>query len=324
MPIQFQCPHCQHAMQLPDTAAGKQGKCPKCSKAVTVPSTRAAAPPNPHDEEFWSELDEKKEAPPSEEDAHKPVKRSEAQILKKMLGKAEEAKQIKRIGVPWERPRDGGMFDRYWDTAIGVMNHSTDTFGEMKVTGGMGGPLKFLLLGAVLGSLIGAVYGLIGNAITVVSASGAMSQTSSDAEDEEAAAATGVVVTVAMAIYMVVAFIATFFGGIIGGIIHTYLQAAGLLLTLPMVGVKQPSFEKNFRVAAFTNGSVYLCNIVPGLGAAFMLFLWFNGMIKGLESVYEVPNKTAVLAVLILFIPLVLPIVALVGFFALVMLGYIG
>ncbi|HUG67496.1 MAG TPA: hypothetical protein VMM76_07075, partial [Pirellulaceae bacterium] len=232
----------------------------------------------------------------------------------------------KRIGVPWERPREGGMFDRYWDTAIGVMNHSTDTFAEMRVTGGTGGPLKFLLLGAVLGSLIGAVYGLIGNAITVVSASGAMSQISTDAEeeDEEVAAAAGMVVTAAMVIYMVVAFIATFFGGIIGGILHTYLQAAGLQLALPMVGVKQPSFEKNFRVAAFTNGSVYLCNIVPGLGGAFMLFLWFNGMIKGVESVYEVPNKTAVLAVLILFIPLVLPIVAVVGFFALTMLGYIG
>jgi hypothetical protein len=221
------------------------------------------------------------------------------------------------------------MFDRYWDTAIGVMNHSTDTFAEMKVTGGTGGPLKFLLLGALLGSLIGAVYGLIGNAITVVSASGVLSQMSTEAEegeegDEEAAAAAGLVITAAMVIYMAVAFVATFFGGIIGGIIHTYLQAAGLQLALPIVGVKQPSFEKNFRVAAFTNGSVYLCNIVPGLGGAFMLFLWFNGMIKGLESVYEIPNKTAVLAVLVLFIPLVLPIVAVVGFFALTMLGYIG
>jgi hypothetical protein len=63
---------------------------------------------------------------------------------------------------------------------------------------------------------------------------------------------------------------------------------------------------------------------VPVLGGAFMLFLWFNGMIKGIESVYEVPNKTAVLAVLLLAVPLVFPIVAVVGFFALTMLGYIG
>ena len=148
-----------------------------------------------------------------------------------------------------------------------------------------------------------------------------------DAEGEEAEAApksTGIVVTPAMAIYMVVAFFATFIGGAIGGVVHTFLQAAGLQVTLPMVGVKDANFETNFRVAAFTNGSIYLCNIVPGLGGAFMLFLWFNGMIKGLESVYKVPAKTAGLAVFILFIPLVLPIVAVVGFLALTMLGYIG
>ena len=52
-----------------------------------------------------------------------------------------------------------------------------------------------------------------------------------------------------------------------------------------------------------------------------MLFMWFNGMIKGLESVYEIPNNKAVMAVLILFIPLVLPIVAVVGLVALTMMG---
>ncbi|MBI2479839.1 MAG: hypothetical protein HYV60_14755 [Planctomycetia bacterium] len=314
-------------MQLPDTAAGKQGKCPKCSKAVTVPAGGAAAPSNPHDDEFWSELDEKKEAAPKEKvDPHKPEKRSDAQILKKILGKAEEAKVVKRIGMPWERPREGGMFDRYWDTAIGVMNHTKDTFAEMRITGGIGAPLKFLILGAVFGSLILAVYGLAGNAITIFSAAHAASQPADNAEGEEGeqAAATGIVITPVMVIGAVVAFFLTLFGVMIGGLLHAFLQAAGLHLSLMMVGVKQPSFEKNFRVSAYTTGSIFLCNIVPGLGAGFMLFLWFNGMIKGIESVYEVPNKTAVLAVLLLAVPLVFPIVAVVGFFALTMLGYIG
>lgn len=324
MPIQFHCPHCQHAMQLPDTAAGKQGKCPKCSNAVTVPAAAATAPSNPHDEEFWSELNEKKEAAPQEEkDPHKTEKRTDAQILKKMLGKAEEAKVVKRIGMPWERPRTGGMFDRYWDTAIGVMNHATDTFAEMKITGGIGSPLKFLILGAVFGSLIMSVYGLVGNAITLYSS--APSPTADVAEGEEnATPAPAFVLTPAMAIGVAVAFFATLFGGFIGGLLHGFLQAVGLQLTLPMVGVKQPSFEKNFRVAAFTTGSIFLCNIVPGLGVGFMLFLWFNGMIKGLESVYEVPSKTAAMAVVLLAVPLVFPIVAVVGFVVLTALGYIG
>ena len=147
-------------MQLPDTAAGKQGKCPKCAKAVTVPAGRVAAPSNPHDEEFWSDLNQKTEAASSEADPHKTEKTSDAKLLKKVLGKAEQAKVIKRIGMPWERPMDGRMFDRFWDTAIGVMNNAQETFAEMKVTGGIGSPFKFLIIGAVLGSLIGAVYGL--------------------------------------------------------------------------------------------------------------------------------------------------------------------
>lgn len=330
MPIQFQCPHCQHAMRLPDTSAGKQGKCPKCSNAVTVPAAGAGAPSNRHDDEFWSELgDDKKEQHVAEDEPPKPKKKSDAQILKHMLGKAEEAKVVKRIGLPWERPREGGMFDRFWDTAIGVMNHSTETFAEMKLTGGLGGPLKFLLVGAVLGSLIAAVYGLIGNAIATIDFSAVATEAIEDAEasgdlDSAEAATVGTVVTVAMVVGLVIGFFLTLFGGIIGGIIHTFLQAAGLQLALPIAGVKNPDFEKNFRVAAFTNGSIFLCNIVPGLGAAFMLFLWFKGMIQGLESVYEVPTKAAAIAVILLFIPLLLPIVAVVLFFALTMMGYIG
>jgi hypothetical protein len=312
-------------MQLPDAAAGKQGKCPKCSNAVTVPAPRAAAPLNPHDEEFWSGVgDKKKDAASVAVDPHKTEHRSDAQILKKIIGKAEAAKVVKRIGVPWERPREGGMFDRYWDTAIGVMNHTQDTFNEMRITGGIGSPFKFLILGAVLGSLIAAVYGLIGNAITVVSDSGVLEELEKEATAEAGEAAAGVVVTATMIVYIVLAFFGTFFGGIIGGIIHVFLQAVGLQLALPMVGVKQASFEKNFRVSAFTNGSIFLCNIVPGLGAGFMLFLWFKGMIQGIESVYEVPKNTAVMAVLLLFIPLVLPIVAVVGLLAMMMMGYIG
>ena len=270
-------------------------------------------------------MDEKKTVVAEEDEVPKEVKKSDAQILKHVLGKAEEAKVVKRIGLPWERPREGGMFDRFWDTAIGVMNNATETFAEMKLTGGIGTPMKFLLVGAILGSLIAAVYGLVGNAINVISTAEVVNELAEEATEEDGEvtpAAVGTVVTAAMVIYMVISFVATFFGGIIGGFIHAFLQAGGLQLALPIAGVKQPSFEKNFRLAAYTNGSIFLCNIVPGLGAGFMLFLWFNGMIKGIASVYDVPTKTAVIAVLLLFLPLVLPIVAVVGFVALVMLGY--
>lgn len=308
MPIKFQCPHCQHAMQLPDTAAGKQGKCPKCSNAVTVPASGPAAPSNPHDEEFWSELDEKKDEGPAEVDHHAPVKRTDAQILKKMLGKAEAAKVVKRTGLPWERPKEGGMFDRYWDTAIGVMNHGKDTFDVMKIGGGTGAPLRFLIIGALFGALLAGVYVTVGNVIEFVSNPPSTQVESEGGADGEEAAPVGAVMTVAIAIALVILFVIVFFGVAIGGILHAYLQALILQIALPMVGATDVSFEKNFRVAAYTTGSVFLCNIVPGLGLGFMLFLWCNGIYKGVESVYQLPSNKAVLAVLIVFVPLVLPL----------------
>ncbi|MEO8494926.1 MAG: hypothetical protein ABI614_07640, partial [Planctomycetota bacterium] len=186
---------------------------------------------------------------------------------------------------------------------------------------GIGSPLKFLLIGVVLGSLILAVYGTVGAAISVIPTSGG-STSGADADNDAEEVATGIVVTAAMVISIVLAFVIVFFGMSIGGLIHVFLQAAGLQLALPMIGVKDSNFEKNFRVVAYTNGSIFLCNIVPGLGGVFMLFLWFLSMIKGLASAYEIPDNKATLAVLILFVPLVLPIVAVSLFFALKSLGY--
>ena len=45
MPIEFQCPACQAALRVPDTAIGKQAKCPRCGQIVTV----VGAPPNEPD-----------------------------------------------------------------------------------------------------------------------------------------------------------------------------------------------------------------------------------------------------------------------------------
>jgi hypothetical protein len=307
MPIQFQCPHCQHAMQLPDTAAGKQGKCPKCSNAVTVPVAKAA-PSNPHDEEFWSELGDEKETVQEEEGTPQPIEKTDAQILRQMLGDEEEAKKIKRIGLPWQRPLDGGPFDRFWDTAIGVMNHPVETFGEMKLKGGIGGPLKYLIIGALLGFLILSVYATAGTVVSKLDLVGGGGESATE-DGEEVAIAAGPVVTPAMGILFAVVFFATFLGGAIFGTVHAFLQAAGLQLALPMVGVKGSTFEKNFQISGYTSGSIFLCNIIPGLGAAFMLFVWFNGMIQGVASVYEVPPNKAAMAVTVIFVPLVLPLV---------------
>jgi type II secretory ATPase GspE/PulE/Tfp pilus assembly ATPase PilB-like protein len=46
MPIRFPCPHCQAELEVPDEAAGREGKCSQCMKPITVP----AAAPAPDDD----------------------------------------------------------------------------------------------------------------------------------------------------------------------------------------------------------------------------------------------------------------------------------
>ncbi|MBP86055.1 MAG: hypothetical protein CMJ64_04955 [Planctomycetaceae bacterium] len=315
MPIQFQCPHCGHSMQLPDAAAGKQGKCPKCQGVVTVPAGVAAAPASPEDEEFWSEVGEEKKDQPveEEEESHGGPKQTDAQLLKMSLGKADEEKKIKRIGLPWENPSAGGMMERYWDTAIAVMNHPATAFGEMRLTGGIKKALIYLILGAVFGSFFGALYVTIGRTIAVVGILGVASDVA-DEEDEESAEVASTVITAAAVIGLVIVFFAVFIGGAIATLIHTFLQTLLLHGTLSVAGIKDKDFERTFRITAFSCGSIQLCYIVPGLGVGFMLLLWFIAMFNGIKAVYGATDNQTTTAVLLLFVPLLLPIVVGGGF----------
>lgn len=314
MPIQFQCPHCGHSMQLPDASAGKQGKCPKCQGVVTVPA--AVAPASAHDDEFWSEVGEdKQEGPAEEEDSHGRPKQTEAQLLKMYLAKGEEEKVLKRIGLPWENPSEGGAMERYWDTAIAIMNHPATAFGEMRLTGGIKTALIFLILGAVFGSFFSALYVTIGNTVAAVGILRVADEiVDEELEDEEAADTASTVITAAVAIGLVIWFFVVFFGGIFGTMVHTFLQTLILHGTLSVAGIKDKDFERTFRITAFTCGSIQLCAIVPGLGSGFMLLLWFIAMGNGIMAVYGATQKQAAIAILLVFVPLLLPIVAVVGF----------
>lgn len=39
--IQFECPHCQAVLRVPDSAMGQEGACPKCQKALLIPNPMA-------------------------------------------------------------------------------------------------------------------------------------------------------------------------------------------------------------------------------------------------------------------------------------------
>lgn len=45
MPIEFNCPHCQHRLRTPDDKAGLSAKCPACGEAIWVPFPHETSSP---------------------------------------------------------------------------------------------------------------------------------------------------------------------------------------------------------------------------------------------------------------------------------------
>jgi hypothetical protein len=290
-------------MHLPDAAAGKQGKCPKCQGVVTVPAAMAAAPANPHDEEFWSELGAgNKSQQVQEEGSHGQPKQSDAQLLKRQLGKIEEQEVIKRTGLPWESSEEGPL-DRYWDTAIAITNRPLETWATMKLGGGMGKPFGFLLTGALFGSFFNMMYALAAQGVVIFTLFKAIPQ---DKIPE------GIEVKIALA--LAAYFFAGFTLGIVGTLLGGYIQAGFLQLTLMMVGVKDASYEKTFRVVAFSQGTVLVWTVVPVLGGLFGLFILLITLTSGISVTYGISQGKAFAAIFLtaLVLPAVIVGIALV------------
>jgi len=308
MPIQFQCPHCRHALQLPDSAAGKQGKCPKCGGVVTVPSGAAPAL-SPEDEEFWSEVGGEPQGPhqPEEEAPAGPEKKSDAQVLKMYFEDKTEEKELRRTGFPWEIS-DEGFFDRYWDTAVAIMNHPSDTWATMKLGGGYGKPLTYLLTGAAFGCFFGAVWVVAINLVVLFTTIQGMQLEEGQVRPP--------MFTTAIVVGLAVVFFGGFLGGAVAVVIGNFIQAALVHLMAKVVGIKDTNYETTFRVVSYANGSIMVWSVIPLFGGLFGLIVWLYSVTFGLASSYNVPNQKAALAVILYFVPFVLPQLVIVALFA--------
>jgi ABC-type multidrug transport system permease subunit len=315
MPIQFQCQQCGHAMQLPDASAGKQGKCPKCGVAVTVPAPGAAL--SAQDEEFWSELPENEPKPAyyeEEKEAPKSEKKTDAQVLKTYFKDDTEEKILQRTGLPWE-DSDEGFFDRYWDTAIAIMNHPLDAWATMKLQDGFGKPVTFLLMGAVFGSFFSMLYAVLFNLVMVFSNSQAAMEAAAKAAEkasdasgspETAEAVAGITTAVILTLLLILClgFVINVIVMLIGG----FVQAGLMQLMLMVVGIKNTNYQTTFRVVAYTQGSIMVWTVVPVLGGLLATGLWFAGMITGFANAYDTTQGKAAAAVLLYFVPFMLPV----------------
>jgi hypothetical protein len=253
------------------------------------------------DEEFWSEVgDEKKDQPIEEEGAHGQPKQSDAQLLRKYVAKEEEAKIIKRTGLPWESS-DEGFFDRYWDTAIAITNHPLETWAAMRLADGFGKPFKFLLTGALFGSFFNMLYALIAQGVVLFTLFKAIPA-------DEIPAGLEATIAIGLSVY----FFSGFTMGLLGMLLGGYIQAGLLQLTLAMVGIKNTTYEATFRVVAYSQGTVMVWTVVPILGTLFGAFVSLIALTSGIAVTYKATQGKAFAAIFLsaLVLPAVIVAIA--------------
>jgi hypothetical protein len=174
-----------------------------------------------------------------------------------------------RTGPPWEH--DGPAVQRFIDTARGVLMDPRAFFAQMRREGGLGAPLVYALIGAVIGSAATIIYqfGMIG----LGGAPGGYG---------DAGAGLG-----SLFLVPIFAMLGLFVGS---GIYHVLLTA--------LSGANYP-FETTFRVVAYVLGTVYLFLLIPVCGGLIGGILAVVHSIVGLATAHETTTGKAAGAVLI-------------------------
>jgi hypothetical protein len=201
-----------------------------------------------------------------------------------------------RLGPPWEN--EGPLFQRFIDTAKGVLIDPMNTFAQMRREGGLGPPLTYYLLGMLVG--IGALFVWMSLGFGGIPRIG---------EPEEMAGA-----AFGLGIFFVWALVAWVIGIFIGsGITH---------LCLMLFGGANHGFETTFRTVAYTHGSVLPILLLPLCGA-YVVSIWgIVVTIIGLSQMHETTIGKAAAGVLVPYaICCALFVITLLAIFGLAILG---
>jgi hypothetical protein len=174
-----------------------------------------------------------------------------------------------RTGPPWEH--DGPAVQRFIDTARGVIMDPRRFFAEMRREGGLGAPLVYALIGALIGSAATMIYqfGMVGIGGSPWAAG-------------DPGAGLG-----SLFVIPLFAVLGLFIGA---GIYHVLLMA--------LSGANYP-FETTFRVVAYVLGTVYLFLLIPICGGIVASILAVVHSIIGLAAAQETTTGKAAGAVLI-------------------------
>jgi len=177
-----------------------------------------------------------------------------------------------RSGPPWEQP--GPWLGRFVDTVKGVLTEPTRTFAHMRREGGLTAPLRFAVIGLIVGSVASLVFQAVGAGASLAPFLG----------DRTPGAAS---ILGTLIIVPVVATVSLF---LFSGLFH--------LMLLLLNGARHP-FETTFRTYAYVSGATALLGLVPVCGGLIGAVWSVVAAIIGLTETQDTSTGTAAVAVLV-------------------------
>jgi phage FluMu protein Com len=295
MPIEFRCHRCQKLLRTPDNTAGKQAQCPQCGEVQTIPPPAAVAPP-PQQVQQPPRPGSPFDAPPMQQAAgswgptagYNPYQSPQASLAPPI----QPGPTWPRHGPPWEA--EGPSPGSFWSTIKSFFSDLTGFFVTMRLQGGIGLPLLYMLICSVIG---GAGYALQQAALSAIGIAmpGGMQN----------AAETG------QAIAMIVGL--SFCLAPLGAILMSFVMSAIYHAMLAMLGGANQGMETTYRVVAYTFGHSYLMYLIPCCGSQIGGLASIILTIIGLAYAHDTSGWRATGTVLI---PMAVCCVAAIGLFA--------
>jgi hypothetical protein len=173
-----------------------------------------------------------------------------------------------RTGPPWEQ--SGPAVQRFVDTVKGVLLDPATTFRNMRREGGIGNPLAYYLIGALVSVVAQSVWrgmglGRLGG----------------------------------MGMYGGAGFVSGLLLGACFVVIGVFIGAGIVHLMLMLLGGQNQPFETTFRTLAYAHGSAAPIGIVPFCGTVVAPIWGIVCAIIGLSQTQEISTGKAAAAVLI-------------------------
>jgi hypothetical protein len=188
-----------------------------------------------------------------------------------------------RRGFPWQREQD---FEAFSETAKRVLFGFPTAFQHMRVEGGIGSALGFIVSAQIAATVINSCYFLLLKLVILLFAAG-------NGADQAGGAIVGALITFGMEV------IFGTMGAAIGAIIGSFIMGGIFHLCLLVAGAANRGFDTTYQVLCYASGACALLVVVPILGWIIQPFLFPVVLIFGFMHAHGTSGLRATFAVLL-------------------------